>query len=132
MGDLAAFLAARLDEDEAAAKAACEANWYLEDRKQVSGYGDEFTMATLTSGDAAHIARHDPARVLREVEAKREILRECEAVQRLNASTGREPSRFRDWLLRHLAAVYRDHPDYSPVWGSLGAASPRGTFLRKA
>lgn len=66
MDDLTAlaFAAARLDEDEAAAKAVKNRNW---------------AMAVIPGPELAadvreHIIRHDPARVLREVEAGRRIL----------------------------------------------------------
>lgn len=81
MDDLIAFLRARLDETEAAAKAAGDdeagRTWTGSD----NGYPDG---GTVTDGrgrtvvcdegapdtaQALHIGRHDPARVLREVEA---------------------------------------------------------------
>jgi hypothetical protein len=49
---------------------------------------------------------HDPARVLREVEAKRKIL-----AQQPEHDRGR-----RNDVLRALAAVYEDHEDYDPAW----------------
>jgi hypothetical protein len=83
MDDLIAFLNARLDEDEAAAKqaaggihgrrenykaivadAADPDNWAIVDLSPLAE--DEYL--------GTHIARHDPARVLREVAAKRAIL----------------------------------------------------------
>jgi hypothetical protein len=116
---LAGFLAARLDEDEAAAKA-----WL-----------------PFGNPDAAareHIARHDPARVLREVEAKRAIIgeqtsdhapveseyggltcRTCvawqddEGVHEFGISI---PERWPCRVARAAAAVYSDHPDYDPEW----------------
>ena len=51
---------------------------------------------------AGHIARHDPARVLAECDAKRRI------VERRNHLDG--PT------LRALAAVYADHPDWREEW----------------
>jgi hypothetical protein len=76
--------------------------------------------------DARHIARHDPARVLREVEAKRVILaghrpdeRErywcgrCRIVRDDNIWVG--PAYPCSTLLA-LAAVYSDHPDYRAEW----------------
>ena len=97
------FLRARLDEDEAAAKAATPGPWWYNPGKQwldpeafekydlakgeeFVGYGGPhpFTGAVCATGpashsqsmaDAAHIARSaNPARVLAEVEAKRRIL----------------------------------------------------------
>jgi hypothetical protein len=71
--DLVEFLKARLDEDEAAARKAAafkydrptDAPW---ERARLA-----VEQGTALSSDE-HIARHDPARVLREVEAKRTIL----------------------------------------------------------
>jgi hypothetical protein len=120
---LTEFLAARLDEDEAAAKAAqylwpLAALGVLDDKEHAAWY-------PLTIEAAGHIARWDPARVLREVEAKRKILAEY---QRLYAEInelvvhGREPGHHMD-AMRALhvavcahAAVYSDHPDYNPAW----------------
>lgn len=68
-----------------------------------------------------HIARHDPARVLREVEAKRRILYTCDTATRmwLHARTEEyadgvaDPG---DTILRALASVYADHPDFDGSW----------------
>jgi hypothetical protein len=57
--------------------------------------------ASLDEGE--HIARHDPARVLREVESKRRIVEW--------ASTFGYTK-----LLEELALPYRDHPDFDPAW----------------
>ncbi len=69
--------------------------------------------------DARHIARHDPARVLREVAAKRKILTlhspwedsgDCSAC-------GDVPQVcYPCETLRALAAAWSDHPDYDPAW----------------
>ncbi len=56
------------------------------------------------------------ARMLREVDAKRAILAEAQAVRKLLDLTGGEQDRYRDWILRHLASVYADHPDYDEGW----------------
>lgn len=58
----------------------------------------------------AHIIRHDPARVLREVEAKRKVV-DRYAWLREHGDTGDAR-----WVLPLLAAVYADHPDYRPEW----------------
>jgi hypothetical protein len=55
---------------------------------------------------AAHIARHDPARVLAECEAKRRIV-EMHAYQE---------EHFTPDELRALALPYADHPDYREEW----------------
>jgi hypothetical protein len=134
MSDLAAFLAARLDEDEAAAKAAALVDAHYGGR---SSWAACFGMVTdaadpdwavvdvaphFFSADRdpvnAHIARHDPARVLREVEAKRAILARCEYVRAAfrDPASGLWQRTHADANLRHLAAVYSDHPDYDPAW----------------
>lgn len=63
---------------------------------------------------ARHIARHDPARVLAEVEAKRQIVEH-------HGEPHECPEYDVAWdspcpTLRHLAAVYADHPDYREEW----------------
>ncbi|MFD6656894.1 DUF6221 family protein [Streptomyces parvus] len=60
-----------------------------------------------------------PARTLREVEAKRRILRahekwcegRCEAK---HPEGGFDAAHY--WSIKALAAVYADHPDYLPEW----------------
>src|SRR5258708_21951486 len=102
MSDLAAFLTARLDEDEAVAKAATEGPWAWaatgekdnswavalvgdadEEEKMLSGRieaGGGVLIDPVCEGinghlpDAPHIARHDPARAPRRVDAAPKIL----------------------------------------------------------
>ena len=62
--------------------------------------------------DAAHIARHDPARVLAEVKAKREIVKFCDD-DPLFLDGGWA---YTDRVLRLLASAYDQHPDYDPAW----------------
>jgi uncharacterized protein DUF6221 len=88
-------LLARLDEDEAAAKAVPGQAWYEPDDDRFSHYKD-----------AAHIARHSPARVLRDVAARRQIIALCETE---TDETGGRPLALR--ILRILDGVYGDDPD---------------------
>ena len=124
--DLIAFLTARLDEDEAAAKASWPGPWDYE--TEVGGFGPvgcvlmpipqhkgartgltSFTpLGTQDADTAAHIARHDPARVLREVAAKRAIIAQWE-----HSPVG---SPVLTNALYQLAAVWSDHPDYRQEW----------------
>jgi len=149
-GDLAAFLAARLDEDEAAAGVASRfphwhgEPWYdgqfLKDgrtqRADLWGApGMQFTgHGALDTVVVDHIARHDPARVLREVAAKRAILAEHVSTEDLGAPIPAvcnrcttdaiqirfiSPTECLPWpcpTVRALAAVYSDHPDYRQEW----------------
>ena len=136
MTDLLAFLTARLDEDEAAAKAAWGVEWDW--RYVAQPFGERPSIA-----HTVHIARHDPARVLREVEAKRAILAEhgpanggrdsdrcrvCTAI----AHTGvghTDARRFRAPCptLLILAAIYSDHPDYRQEWALLSTSEERAS-----
>jgi hypothetical protein len=127
---LAGFLVARLDEDEAAATEAgadewnCErAVWMVTDSKGEAVAYDE---GKPTEDQAAHIARHDPARVLREVAAKRAILELANEVSGLDMSVDLErrvgqrdqadEPYVGDLILRQLAAAYSNHKDFRPEW----------------
>src|SRR5258708_32649943 len=101
MSDLAAFLTARLDEDEVAAKAAMNvygADWnaqtgseYLPARVYGKGGRDRPVADTSRAYPADHIGRHDPARGLGEVQAKRAILTAWEGDGPMDVS---EPPQF--------------------------------------
>jgi hypothetical protein len=159
MTSLVEFLTARLDEDEAVARAATDGPWLAKGasvdgaRHQPVVMGGWDSAGSLqdaaTYSDAAHIARHDPARALREVDAKREIVKWHESwpvlveteptfdpdaggddmgshVMRMSRQVawltqreyvkrfGSEPPTAP--ILRHLAAIYADHPDYRDGW----------------
>lgn len=57
---------------------------------------------------ATHIARHDPARILAECAAKRQIVEYCS--DQLGDEYERIP------VLELLAQPYADHPEYRPEW----------------
>jgi hypothetical protein len=122
--EIAEFVKARLDEDEAAAKLAARegGTWKQDDPDRhpgtISSLGGPvvYDEGSPDEYQAPHIARHDPARVLREVAAKRAILAEVRSVQKLTDLTGGKPDRYRDWILRQLAAVWSGHPDYRAEW----------------
>lgn len=112
MSDLTEFVLARIAEDEAVARAAGSSGedlrWWVDGPAKESGKwwiystGEKFAHEHT----AHHIARHDPARVLAECEAKRQMV----------------------WLSEHgcgddyervqhaLAMPYADHPDYKKSW----------------
>jgi Family of unknown function (DUF6221) len=77
MSDLVAFLTARLDEDEAAAKAA---GGFLDSGSpgELAANLQHFRWrgSPIAEAAIAHVAEHRPARVLREIDAKRNILAE--------------------------------------------------------
>ncbi|MGV9888413.1 DUF6221 family protein [Streptomyces sp. NPDC003395] len=132
MDDLVQFLRDRLDEDERVARAAAQAErtntWSaLPDsyggvldgtgrRSLAVGYG-----GVMEPEIAAHIARHDPARALAEVDAKRRLLEKAADAERYsrttwaNAGSVGAASAYRA-TLRLLALPYVDHPDYREDW----------------
>lgn len=126
--EIAEFLRARLDEDEATAQAAANRRWRAEDNI-ISLYPEHENDGFLswpTRADARHAALHDPARVLREVAAKRAILDLADEASGLDMAvdgdrrigsrdTEAEPY-LGDQILRLLALSYSDHPDYQPHW----------------
>jgi Family of unknown function (DUF6221) len=114
---LAGFLAARLDEDEAAANAVY-GWWRAHGQRSIA---DESYAAILIAdvdpGTRAHILRHDPSRVLREVTAKREILAECSTLVIVGVAYPDEAGpESAARILQLLASVYSDHPDYQDKW----------------
>ena len=129
MDDLIAFLNARLDEGEAAAKAATPGPWVVgrtsgEDGEwnygsHVAAMGEEKRMLldmctgytrSKHVGTAEHIALHDPGRALRDVAADRQLLREYDVAYRTTAQEGLRLA------VRIRAAVHSDHPGYRPEW----------------
>lgn len=148
MHDLIAFLRARIDEDEAGARQAfaehndAEPQWSEIWSGAVQLGSHEDVLLTHDAAVSRHIARHDPARELADVNSKRRILElhtgahDCTEVY-----TGTYPD---DWpqsapwgspggtwrhvidehfedtepcpTLRLLALPYADHPDYRDEW----------------
>ncbi len=117
MTDLTTFLSARLDELETTARAATPGPWaeWPSDRFPDRAPGvcshaytpDNIVIENgeATAKDARHIATHDPAYVLADVEAKRAVL----AIESLN-------SQHRDVIVRALAKPWSAHPDFDPAW----------------
>ena len=127
MNELVVWLRAQLDEDERVARAAVEPD-------EMHPYGDR-QLPRLTVDQwpgmvhnylggtwGEHSARHDPARVLRDVAAKRAIVdwaernpRACDDVHPETASwhpAGHGPH----VILRQLASAYTDRPGYREEW----------------
>jgi hypothetical protein len=114
---IVAFLTARLDEDEIAARTAARVS-----RGERWRCPDDYGVFEAHSGDAAiligspsgylrlelgaHVARHDPARVLADVAAKRALIADATDVPTISMRRA----------LKRLAAPYADHPDYNPRW----------------
>ena len=124
--EIVEFLRARLDEDEAGAQAATWGPWAASGRWiWAQGRPDAVFGVDGDPADVEYIARHDPARALREVEAKRRIVEDWEGHEErtawalANDLSPAHPDERRTavWaVLRHLAAVWSDHPDYRLEW----------------
>lgn len=146
MDDLLRWLGEQLDEDERIARRAFEyasPEWHLDEefgetvlwwppephvaeneRKHgLPVTADRWRGMTIdASGQqiAPHIATHDPARVLREIDAKRELLRRYEAMAAdvlvLTSGTQEILSEYRRVILPSLAAGYSDRPGFREEW----------------
>lgn len=146
MDELIAFTRAQCDEDEAAAKKASsehpaqeahDGRWQDVGDRQVrygNGAGETLRSVDTTGasglwyeqisvrGDpdghvAGHIARHDPARVLRQVSAKRAIIERCErAINDHDAPYGDGTGALAESVLMELAATWSDRPNYRAEW----------------
>lgn len=144
--EIAVFVSARLDEDEVAAIEASgpdvsqNGKWVAyghppgirdgrRDRDvQLVGAGPDeksWTVCEVGQWDrapmvAAHIARHDPARVLRDIKASRaDIALYRYLAAKYDRTRHAADMKRRDALmavLRNRASIWDDHPDYRPEW----------------
>lgn len=125
MDELIAFLTARLDEEEAAALPFGHTVW----RDEVPPIGvilvdGEALIEGHVTGLTTHIARHDPARTLREVATWRAILAQVAAgppADRPGFRAGFNSAL--GFVLQAKAGEYNDHPDWrmDGRWGRAGA-----------
>ncbi|EPD94626.1 hypothetical protein HMPREF1486_03179 [Streptomyces sp. HPH0547] len=131
--DLVAWLRTQLDDDESAAlgaKGDTSGRWTQDD-----GPPEDIVLfdksGKLTLGQARHIGRHDPARVLREIDAKRRITEVHHVVGGWQDEDGHDlgdgceecghSEEYSDrggWCetLRLLALPYADRPGYREEW----------------
>ena len=131
--DLVDLLLARITEDERAAKGATAGPWrWFPGRAGIPAFlestgarnthwveGQSFEAPTVVLGtnqgvtlrvrgrDAEHIAAWHPTRVLAECRAKRRLV---------EAGAALPDDATRGMVLRGLASVYADHPDYRGEW----------------
>lgn len=131
MDELVAWYRQQLDDDERAAKAAGRRRWTSDTQitttRDDAGVwvlgedGDPVAVARHAfdeSGESVsphdtggHIARHDPAAVLADVEAKRAVLELCVTE---TPDTGGRPLALR--TVRLLARAYRHRPGWKTEW----------------
>jgi hypothetical protein len=124
---LVEFLAARIADDETAAWVAYsnredvedDGEWRVEEQQprsaEITGIGIRIPDDGGHSlAQAHHIARHDPARVLRDCTAKRLVVERAEGPVATDWRPDDPPTDTPE--LRFLAAVYSDHPEYREEW----------------
>lgn len=143
MNDLAHWLGAQLDEDERIAREALryvDACWRWDGEENVTlasgmtATGEQMVAITadrwrrpMVEGPAVtvHVAEWDPARVLREVEAKRGIVRAYEAAVAAFDDSGPAMANYDRLVgsvsslrgsLERLAEVYADRPGFQEAW----------------
>ena len=139
---LVEFLEARLREDEDAARAADAAvggTWMPKDdgvwgtapgetRRRKGGEVCEWRVCNANEIQTPHIARHDPARVLREVEVLRAVIQRRKDLDDQIAIVARDPAQQHnlpmitspayalEMVLRRFALVHEDHPNFRDEW----------------
>jgi hypothetical protein len=127
MDDLIEWYGAQLDADERIARDAGGLAWYrpaeyLGDPAAIRDSEHERVVCYEgwpSEGQAAHIAEWDPARVLREIEADRDLLRQYKEV---SANDVDEQEYAHGWAnalgfaVRLRASAYRDRPGYREEW----------------
>ncbi|MEV8046397.1 DUF6221 family protein [Streptomyces griseoluteus] len=129
MDDLVQWLTAQLDVEDRVARAAAEEShpeWSPGDKNlgsQVSTaeYGDPVVVGPWDYLDwdvRQHIAAHDPARVLREIDAKRRVMKRHHDFQGWCAGCGNDlTNQINDCPeLRDLASTYADRPGFREEW----------------
>ncbi|MDK0520377.1 DUF6221 family protein [Streptomyces sp. ML-6] len=122
--DLVQFLRDRLDEDETLARNTGQWGMSWQNLTMDGELRDDANAGTVAhiphEATRAHIARHDPARVLREVDAKRKLVDQYAEAADNDVD---EPYEYAyGWAnglgvaARLLALPYADHPDYREEW----------------
>lgn len=115
MDELVQWLREQLDEDEQIARGTGQpgTSWQgLEMDGELRDDANAGTVAYIPRAETrAHIARHDPARVLREIDTKRRL------IGRINThATIMGWDEVHGDLLRSLALPYADRPGYRDDW----------------
>ena len=118
MDEFVQWLRAQLDEDERIAREAGERSleWRLARPLDDAELGDAYW---LRPPELKHVDRHDPARVLRDIDAKRQMLdryEELRAASKEDGLIGDVTEEYQDFLLLLLALPYADRPGYREEW----------------
>jgi hypothetical protein len=124
MDELVQFLRARLDDDESYARNSfgdhngAGPEWHELWSEALNIGDDEDLVMTNDSQVSRFMERHDPARVLREVEARRRIVYLAVQVPSLTGKFDLFDNSRDGWaeVLKQLAVSYSDHRDYRAEW----------------
>lgn len=141
MDELVRWFGEQLDTDERIARAATEGPWSVDDESYAEAiYAPDRRTAVVAGGrwggeaavfkstaDALHIAGWDPARVLREITARRQTIAQCRAAEaRMDQAErdsdteafGRASTMLVAFhaVIRNDAAVYCARPGYRLEW----------------
>lgn len=131
MDELVRWLGEQLDADAATAEAAPPGPWSMDGSGSIVAADDTRVVCSVggtidgrvsrwPEGPVVeHVLAHDPARVLREINAKRELLSRYKAMAAdVLVMTGVESilSEYRRVVLPNLAAGYSDRPGYREEW----------------
>ena len=130
--DLIAFIRARLDEREQTARQLSETSpgpWWLDSREAVDAVlrdangewvNDVWTRDVI---NLPYLVQNDPAYVLADIESKRKIIDRYLAFVHLRQNQYTGPPEVIQGIraqllsiLKEMAEVYSDHPDYQPTW----------------
>ncbi|MEU6535527.1 DUF6221 family protein [Streptomyces sp. NPDC047000] len=79
--ELVKWIREQLDEDERIARGCSGTDWWEHPKNWVSAPQLNRVALAVHDGDRAHILRHDPARVLRDIDADRALIAEYLAAQ---------------------------------------------------
>ncbi|RFS83077.1 hypothetical protein D0T12_23120 [Actinomadura spongiicola] len=117
------FLRDRLAKDEQLARACAASSWRAEPSGSVAVDAEDPAFVATAENQAyvEHIARHDPARTLREVAAARQIVDDYEKESWILDQGHRTPELVaahaaRESVLRLLALPHAAHPAYQEEW----------------
>jgi hypothetical protein len=128
MDDLVVWLRTQLDEDEARAMAAPRGPWSVQVSgsivdadggrviPSVGGALDGRAVRWPEGPVVEHVVGHDPARVLREIDAKREVVRLAERAHDYAPTFTSGFAAALEGVLRMYAVAYADRPGFREEW----------------
>ncbi|MFL1903108.1 DUF6221 family protein [Streptomyces tauricus] len=127
MDELVRWLGEQLDEDERIARAVedrsapFDGQWMADGNSAVRTLNGHVLFYRhgadpLKPGLVDHVVAHDPARVLREIEAKRDLLRVAERAHDYHETFVNGFASALEGTLRLFAAAYAARPGYQESW----------------